>query len=444
MTPGASKETADGMSEGKIDQIMGQMRHERYRFSPARRVYIPKKNGKLRPLGMPSWSDKLVGEVVRLLLGGVLRAADSPTGPTGSGKAAGATRHCGRSARPGPGRPGLSRVISPTASAVLDHEILLRILAEKIHDKRFLRLMRNMLRAGYLEDWEYRTTLSGAPQGGVVTPPTQKAILLRGYAGLPAAGAGPVSAAGAGGAAGVGSGRVRARGGAVRVPGGRAGGRRAGAWDRRVAGWLAGLDTSTALTIASWIARAREAGQAGERDDGAGCGFCLPLDIICSIFMSCLGIAARVPRSTRRMSTRPPACWKPGLRRPRRPACWPGGWAARSGRPAVTSPRPRSRAGSRSRTRPRCSPSGFPSGWPPRSGSTPGRPGARSRRSPRRPWRSSSAALTGTVRQVRELRGGDGARLQPSCGRRNVSGLRHIGAAAAGQDRRPGGGRRKR
>src|SRR6266446_2948947 len=68
MTPGAGQETADGMSEGRIDEITELMRHERYRFSPARRVYIPKKNGKLRPLGLPSWSDKLAGEVVRLLL----------------------------------------------------------------------------------------------------------------------------------------------------------------------------------------------------------------------------------------------------------------------------------------------------------------------------------------------------------------------------------------
>ena len=68
MTPGASEETADSMSEGKIDQIIELMRYERYRFAPARRIYIPKKNGKLRPLGLPSWSDKLVGEVVRLLL----------------------------------------------------------------------------------------------------------------------------------------------------------------------------------------------------------------------------------------------------------------------------------------------------------------------------------------------------------------------------------------
>jgi len=68
MTPGVTGETADGMSMEKIEHIIDALRHERYRFSPVRRVYIPKNNGKLRPLGMPTWSDKLVGEVVRLLL----------------------------------------------------------------------------------------------------------------------------------------------------------------------------------------------------------------------------------------------------------------------------------------------------------------------------------------------------------------------------------------
>ena len=65
MTPGVTQETVDGMSLGKIRRIIDAMRHERYRFKPVRRTYIPKKNGKMRPLGMPSWSDKLVGEVVR-------------------------------------------------------------------------------------------------------------------------------------------------------------------------------------------------------------------------------------------------------------------------------------------------------------------------------------------------------------------------------------------
>jgi retron-type reverse transcriptase len=68
MTSGADAETADGMSLEKIGRIIEALRHERYRFQPVRRVYIPKKNGKRRPLGLPSWSDKLVGEVLRLLL----------------------------------------------------------------------------------------------------------------------------------------------------------------------------------------------------------------------------------------------------------------------------------------------------------------------------------------------------------------------------------------
>ena len=169
MTPGASQETADGMSEDKIDQIMELMRHERYRFGPARRVYIPKNNGKLRPLGLPSWSDKLVGEVVRLLLEAIYE-------PCFSGRSHGF--------RKGRGCHTALREIEEAWSGTVwfiegdisdcfgsfSHEILLRILAEKICDQRFLRLIRHMLKAGYLEDWQYRDTLSGVPQGGVVSP----------------------------------------------------------------------------------------------------------------------------------------------------------------------------------------------------------------------------------------------------------------------------------
>jgi group II intron reverse transcriptase/maturase len=169
MTPGASEETADGMSEDKIEQITGLMRREQYRFSPARRVYIPKKNGKLRPLGLPSWSDKLVGEVVRLLL-------EAYYDPGFSDRSHGF--------RKGRGCHTALREIHNTWTGTtwfvegdisdcfgsFDHEILLGILAEKIHDQRFLRLIRHMLKAGYLEDWDYRDTLSGVPQGGVVSP----------------------------------------------------------------------------------------------------------------------------------------------------------------------------------------------------------------------------------------------------------------------------------
>jgi retron-type reverse transcriptase len=68
MTPGVTGETVDGMSLAKIGAIIDVLRHERYRWHPVKRVYIPKKNGKRRPLGLPTWSDKLVAEVVRLLL----------------------------------------------------------------------------------------------------------------------------------------------------------------------------------------------------------------------------------------------------------------------------------------------------------------------------------------------------------------------------------------
>jgi hypothetical protein len=119
MTPGTSAETADGMSEDKIDQIIEAMRHERYRFNPVRRTYIPKKNGKSRPLGLPSWSDKLVGEVVRLLLERHTTSRRSPTIRTGSGPAGDATPLYGKWSEPGPGPRGLSRVTFPTASGAL-------------------------------------------------------------------------------------------------------------------------------------------------------------------------------------------------------------------------------------------------------------------------------------------------------------------------------------
>jgi retron-type reverse transcriptase len=150
MTPGVTQETVDGMSQGKIGRIIDAVRHERYRFSPARRVWIPKKNGKLRPLGMPTWPDKLLGEVVRLLL-------DAYYEPQFSGRShgfrpgLGCHTALGEVARTWTGTTWFIEGDVADCFGSLDHQIMIKTLAEKIRDNRFLRLMRNMLRAGRLE-----------------------------------------------------------------------------------------------------------------------------------------------------------------------------------------------------------------------------------------------------------------------------------------------------
>nr|WP_237288051.1 reverse transcriptase/maturase family protein [Streptomyces autolyticus] len=170
MTPGVTRETADGMSLEKIGRVIGDLRAERYRWSPARRVYIEKKGStKKRPLGLPPWSDKLVAEVVRLLLEAYYDVQFSD-------------RSHGFRPRRGC-HTALSEVVEvwkgthwfiegdiSDCFGSLDHEVMLSILAEKIHDGRFLRLISHMLKAGYLEDWRWNATLSGAPQGGVASP----------------------------------------------------------------------------------------------------------------------------------------------------------------------------------------------------------------------------------------------------------------------------------
>ena len=171
MTPGATPETVDAMSLEKIDAIIGVLRQERYRWTPVRRTYIPKKSGKLRPLGIPTWSDKLLQEVVRSLLNAYYEPQFSPHSHgfrphRGCHTALGeVTKHW----------RGVKWFIEGDISQCfdrIDHPVLLSILNEKLHDQRFLRLLANLLDAGYLEDWNYHATLSGSPQGGIVTPPT--------------------------------------------------------------------------------------------------------------------------------------------------------------------------------------------------------------------------------------------------------------------------------
>jgi group II intron reverse transcriptase/maturase len=170
MTPGVTNETVDGMSLAKIHRIIEVLRRERYHFQPVRRVYIEKKNSTTkRPLGIPPWSDKIVQEVVRSLL----EAYYEPQFDTGS-HGFRPERGCHTALQ------AIKHVWTGTVWFIegdiskcfdsLDHDVLLSILGDKVKDNRFLELIRRMLKAGYLEEWRYNATISGTPQGGVVSP----------------------------------------------------------------------------------------------------------------------------------------------------------------------------------------------------------------------------------------------------------------------------------
>jgi group II intron reverse transcriptase/maturase len=169
MTHGVTDETPDGMGLPKIERIIEALRYERYQWLPARRTYIPKKNGNKRPLGMPVWSDKLVQEVIRLTLEAYYEPqfSDHSHGFRPQRGCHTALREIYRS------WTGTTWFIEGDISACfdkLDQELLLSTLRERIHDGRFIHLMRDLFDAGYMEDWTFNQTLSGVPQGGLVSP----------------------------------------------------------------------------------------------------------------------------------------------------------------------------------------------------------------------------------------------------------------------------------
>jgi len=178
MTHGVTDETPDGMSLKKIDAIIEALRYERYQWLPARRVYIPKNNGKKRPLGMPVWSDKLLQEVTRLILEAYFE-------PQFSDHSHGfrPERGCHTALREIYYQwSGTTWFIEGDISQCFDrlsHELLIQELSEHIHDGKFVRLMQELLDAGYMEDWTYNQTLSGVPQGGVISPLLANILLNR-------------------------------------------------------------------------------------------------------------------------------------------------------------------------------------------------------------------------------------------------------------------------
>lgn len=169
LTVGSDSETVDGMNRERIQRIIEQLRCERFNFRPARRIQIPKKSGGTRPLGIPNFTDKLVQEVLRM----VLEAYYEPR-----------FRDSSHGFRPGRGcHTALANLQYKFKGAAwfiegdirgcfdnIDHEVLMAILARDIQDGRLLNLLRMGLKAGYLENWQYNRTYSGTPQGGILSP----------------------------------------------------------------------------------------------------------------------------------------------------------------------------------------------------------------------------------------------------------------------------------
>lgn len=169
MTKGTDQKTIDGMSIKRIDNLISKLRDESYQPQPSRRTYIPKKNGKMRPLGIPSFDDKLVQEVMRMILESIYEGSFSKNS---------------HGFRPNRSCHTALNQIQVTFTGVkwfiegdikgffdnINHNKMIEILSERIQDERFLRLIRKFLRAGYMEEWTYHNTYSGTPQGGIISP----------------------------------------------------------------------------------------------------------------------------------------------------------------------------------------------------------------------------------------------------------------------------------
>ncbi len=169
MTKGSDNSTIDEMSLSRIEQLIGTLRNETYQPNPSRRTYIPKKNGKKRPLGIPAFDDKLVQEVIRIILEAIFEKQ---------------FEHSSHGFRPQRSCHTALAQVKTTFRGVkwfiegdikgffdnINHDVLIEILRERINDDRFIRLIRKFLNAGYVEDWVFHKTFSGTPQGGIVSP----------------------------------------------------------------------------------------------------------------------------------------------------------------------------------------------------------------------------------------------------------------------------------
>ena len=174
MTPGTDEETLDGFSLQMIRGIIQDMRTEQFHFKPVRQQFIPKSNGKMRKLGIPCVRDKIVQEVMRMILEAIY---DSPHGSSFSDASHGfrPNRSCHTALEEFRGKwVGMNWFIEGDIRACFDeleHHTLITILQKKIQDQRFLNLIWKLLNAGYMDlHGEKKESLIGSPQGGLISP----------------------------------------------------------------------------------------------------------------------------------------------------------------------------------------------------------------------------------------------------------------------------------
>ncbi|GEP90710.1 group II intron reverse transcriptase/maturase [Chitinophaga terrae (ex Kim and Jung 2007)] len=169
MTQGADGKTIDDMSIERINQLVDSLKNETYQPFPSKRTYIPKRNGKMRPLGIPSFDDKLVQEVIRMILEAIYEGQfeHSSHGFRSERSCHTALSDIQKSFI------GVKWFVEGDIKGFFDninHDVMINILKERISDDRFIRLIRKLLNAGYLDKWIFNNTYSGTPQGGIVSP----------------------------------------------------------------------------------------------------------------------------------------------------------------------------------------------------------------------------------------------------------------------------------